>query len=358
MIINIISSRKGGGAEMLVNELHKIYLKKRLPVHSIFFSGNYEKGDKDISIFKLNPRSPYNIFLLRKLIKKITKNYRNKIIIHSHLTWPFYYTVLALLGFSDIKLIYTEHNTYNKRRKIPLFFLLERFFYSKYSKIICISKGTHDSLSKWVGPKISNNLITIMNGSRIFKRKSRSLIDNRLPELISIGSLTKQKNFFTTILAISKLRQKILKYTIIGEGKEKKKLKKIIKKNNLEHKVKLVSWTDDIRKYLYKSDIQLIPSIWEGFGLVAVEGMSSGIQVVASNVDGLKEVLGSKNPAVRYVNQAISVEEWIETIEMSIKDLHNFGSEKVSKFASLQANKYSLDKMAKSYLNLYNSINN
>lgn len=353
MIVNIITSNKGGGAETLVAELHKIYLNRNLAVHTIYFSGISKKKDKNKTTLGLNSRSPLNIFSLRKILKRLLAKSKNGLIVHTHLTWPFFYTVLATWGLKKIKLFYTEHNTTNKRRNIPMLWLIERFFYSKYSKIVCISEGTKKSLSNWVGPKISKNLITIMNGSKIYTLKNRSSIKKRLPILISIGSLSDQKNFSTTIYAVSKLRKMINKYIIVGEGEERLRIKEIIKREQLEDKVKLVGWTDKIEEYLYLSDIQLIPSKWEGFGLVAVEGMSTGLPIVASSVDGLKEVLGSNNPSVYLVKKPDIIEGWIKSIKIAINDLKEKGSNEIARHSRLQAKKFTLEKMANEYLNLY-----
>ena len=355
MIINIISSIKGGGAEKLVSEIQSIYLKKNILFHNIYFSGNHNNVDVNNTILGTNPRSPLNIFRLRKVIKKLLSSNKKGLIVHAHLTWPFFYSVLAIIGLKKISLFFTEHNTYNRRRKIPFFWIFERFFYNKYKKIVCISKGTQKSLSKWVGPNISGKLITIMNGSKIYNLKNRSSINERLPKLISIGSLSKQKNFSTIIHAIAKIKDDIDTYLIIGEGKEEKKLNKIIQLNNLKDKVKLIGWSDKIENYLCISDILIIPSLWEGFGLVAIEGMSTGLPIVASNVEGLVEVTGDSSPSVNLVKEIRSSEAWANEIKKTIEKLKIFGPKYISKISHNHSKKFSLDKMAKSYLDMYHS---
>jgi len=60
----------------------------------------------------------------------------------------------------------------------------------------------------------------------------------------------------------------------------------------LADKVALEGHRSDIAPFLMSADIFLIPSLWEGFGLVAVEGMNAGLPVIAANVSGLREVVG------------------------------------------------------------------
>lgn len=52
-----------------------------------------------------------------------------------------------------------------------------------------------------------------------------------------------------------------------------------------------MGYQKDIGRILKACDAMVVPSLWEGFGLVAVEAMASGCPVVASNVDGLKDVV-------------------------------------------------------------------
>ena len=148
MIINVISAPKGGGAELLVQELHKLYLEKSVRSKNLYLSGgSYGLGENE-KVISGNPRLPLNIFFIRRQLRLFINKSDEKIIVHTHLTWPFLYVALATIGLKNLRLVYTEHDTSNKRRKIPLFWLLERLIYRRYSKIICISEGVYESLAK------------------------------------------------------------------------------------------------------------------------------------------------------------------------------------------------------------------
>ncbi len=352
-LIQIISSSKGGGAELLVRELHKIYLSQNLDVQTIYLIGSSEGLGKNESVLGVNPRSPINIFRIRKILKQLSRNAKAHLTVHVHLTWPFLYVTLASLGLSNIKLIYTEHNTTNKRRNIPLLWVLERLLYARFSRIICISQGVEKALANWVGSSIAKRLITIPNGSRIYSLGERPSLEGRLPRLVSIGSLSFRKNFATAISAIAQLQDEIDTYTIIGEGSERALLEQIIQSKQLGDKVSLRGWVDDIEAHLHTADIQLIPSLWEGFGLVAVEGMSTGLPVVASNVDGLREVLDATNPSVTLVNEPESVDEWVAVIRKAIANIRAQGADNLACSSRQQAEKFTLDQMAARYLDVY-----
>jgi glycosyltransferase involved in cell wall biosynthesis len=352
MVINVISSSKGGGAECLVSELSNYYLKNSILFHTIYFSDSGLNTTK-YTYFNMNCRNPIIIYRLRESIKNLKKKYSGECNIHVHLTWPFFYTIIATLFIDNINLYFTEHNTTNKRRSIPFFWIIERLFYGRYKKVICISSATRKNLLNWIGSKYSEKLITIPNGARFFNVHTRECLKNRLPKIISIGSLTKQKNFITPILAISKLRSKIQDYTILGAGALEIKLKKAIKAEGLEEKVKLLGWVDSVERYLHASDIQIISSLWEGFGLCAVEGMSTGIFIVCSNVDGLCDVVGSSNTTAIFVDKPECVESWVTAINTAIYKINNSKPETIALNSSKAAAIYSLDKMCKRYYDLY-----
>lgn len=353
MIINIIPTIEGGGAEIIVQEIHKICLSKNLESHIIYFSGNSIDLGPNITALGVNRKNPLIIFYLRNVIKKLLIKSEEDLVIHVHLTWAFFYTALAVLGLRNIKLFYTEHGMMNRRRKIPFFRIIDRLFYARYVRVICISQGVHRSLAKWVGFKIKQRLVTIPNGSRIFQVHNRASIRDRLPRLISIGSLIYDKNFSTAIAAISRLKDDIESYTIIGEGSERVKLEKIIKSLQLDKKVKLIGWSNNIKEHLYNSDIQLVPSLVEGFGLVVTEGMSTGLPIVASNIEGLTEVLGCPNPSVTLINEIQSIEDWEKGIIKAINNIKKLEIDEISKFSSLQAKKFTFEKMTERYLDIY-----
>jgi len=354
MIVNIISSNKGGGAEVLVRELHKIYLSKGLKSHVIYSTGSADELGDNETILGLNPRNPLNVFRIRKLLKCLSRESDQEMIVHVHLTWPLYFVTLACIGLKNIRLVYTEHSTNNNRRNIPLIWIIERIIYDRYDHIVCISEGVRKALANWVGPRISQRLITIPNGARLYSVVDRSELKGRLPRLVSVGSLSFRKNFDSVIKAIARLRNEIACYTIVGEGPERKKLEKIIHNESLEDKVKLVGWRDSVEGELCASDIQIIPSLWEGFGLVAVEGMSTGLPVVASNVDGLREVLGEKNQSVTLVNDPKSVDEWVSAIRVTINKVSSQGPRKLAILSRRQAEKFTIEKMAERYIDVYN----
>lgn len=359
-IIQIITSPTGGGAEVLVRELGERISHYGYESEVVYFN-TYSSGADTINLQKnetvlgIKCRSLKAIWELRKLFKeRCTSN--QKCIIHAHLTWPFFYVVLASIGM-NLNLVFTEHSTTNGRRDIPLFKYIERFFYGRYKKIISISQGTKESLDKWIGDKLVDKSVLVQNGSRLYDFKKRDNIsENQTIKFVSVGSLNDRKGFDTAIKALALLKDKNWQYTIIGEGPEREKLEQLIKKLKVEKNVKLIGWSDKIEDYLHNVDIQLISSLWEGFGLVAVEGMSTGLPIVASNVDGLREVLDTENPAVFLVDKNQDEDNFKQKIEECIEKCKQDTST-MAKASRIQAEKFSMDKMIDGYIEVYQDIN-
>lgn len=356
-IIQVITRPTGGGAEVLVRELGERVSFHGYESEVIYFntdsSGAQHYSPKENeTVLGVSNRNIKAIWMLRKEFKKRVTN-NQKVLVHAHLTWAFFYVALASMGL-NVKLVYTEHSTTNKRRKIPFFQYVERFFYSRYAKIICISQGTKNSLDNWIGEKLSANTQVVQNGSRIYEYKNRESHDGIL-KFVSVGSLTYKKGFETAIGALAMIVDKQWSYKIIGEGPERQKLQDLIDGLGLGKKIKLVGWSEEIEKHLHDADIQLIPSLWEGFGLVAVEGMSTGLPIVASNVDGLQEVLDEKNKAVFLVDEYKNPQSFRDKIEKCI-DKWDTEAEVMAKSSRNQAEKFSMDKMVDGYIEVYKEV--
>ena len=114
--------------------------------------------------------------------------------------------------------------------------------------------------------------------------------------LISIGRLTKQKNYKFLISNFKKLLTEYddIKLLIIGEGEEKKLLQDFIKNLNIEQKVKLIGYEKNIYKYLKNSKYYISTSVWEGSSLAMIDAAYMGLPLLCSDCPtGRKEFIGN-----------------------------------------------------------------
>jgi glycosyltransferase involved in cell wall biosynthesis len=200
---------------------------------------------------------------------------------------------------------------------------------SKITKIICPSEELKDFLS---ANKIfdESKMIVIQDPHLSIKRinnlKNEEVTDEFFDDkkiLISIGRLTKQKNYPFLINNFNKLISKYndIKLLIIGSGEMKIKLEKLINKSGLQNKVKLINHNQNIYKYLKKSNYYVSTSVWEGSSLAMIDAAYMGIPILCSNCPtGRKEFIDKNERGFLY-NEGNDLDFLNKFIEMHEMDL-------------------------------------
>lgn len=309
-ILHIINNLGSGGAEKLIETMLPLLNKeKNIKVELLLLTDKNNVFDKKLkeSGIKINVvpyrniKSLKNIFYIRNFIVK------NKYdIIHVHIFPSQYWVSLAsfLIFKNKPVFITTEHSTENRRRKYKIFKIIDSIIYSRYKKIICISEDTKNNLKNWIifSKNKVNKFEVINNGIDINRFKSAKKYDKKLIVPFSkedsifitmVGRFCQEKDQGTLIEAFSKILQLYPDsyLLLVGEGPLLEEKKIMVKNLKIEKNIYFLGFRADIDRILKISDIVVLSSHWEGFGLSAVEGMASGIPVIASKVKGLKEIV-------------------------------------------------------------------
>ena len=108
--------------------------------------------------------------------------------------------------------------------------------------------------------------------------------------LIQVARFNKYKDHRTLIKSLKILPNNI-KLILVGDGELKFEIKKLINELDLNKRVALLGVRMDVPNLLKSSDISILSSHSEGFGLVAIEGMASGKPFVGSDVKGLSNIV-------------------------------------------------------------------
>ena len=147
--------------------------------------------------------------------------------------------------------------------------------------------------------ELLNDPVFVVKDTIKKKKESINNLDLKKNEyFLSIGRLTKQKNFIFLIKCFNKLVKDHtdIKLVIIGNGEEKEKINQFIKTNNLEKKIILLSYQKNVFKFLKNCRAFILSSLWEDPGFVLVEAMVSDCVVLSSNCpNGPKEIIEEKN---------------------------------------------------------------
>ncbi len=169
------------------------------------------------------------------------------------------------------------------------YFILEVFSTLFCNKLVIVNKF----YKRYFWFLHSQKLLTIYNGIDFKRLKPKKEKNDEIRKIIFVGRLGKQKSPMTFLKAIKILleTEKNVIVSIVGDGEFYFKIKTYITENHLENNVRLLGWRDDVPELLAEHDIFCATSIYEPFGLVFCEAGFTGLPVVATNVDGVPEVV-------------------------------------------------------------------
>ncbi|HHX70388.1 MAG TPA: glycosyltransferase [Gallicola sp.] len=216
-------------------------------------------------IYDLTFKSIYNPILIFK-IRPYLKRYD---IIHFHLFPTLYWVVLAKwISFSNVKLVYTEHSTSNKRRSVPLFRFFDRFIYNKIDSIVTIADEVDLNLKKHLNlneskfQQIENGVdVNYYNSSKPYAKDK--FFSNNDFILIQVSSFRWQKDQKTLIESLQYLPDNI-KLLLVGDGPLIDESKQLAKELQLNERILFLGNRDDVPRLLNTSDVDVLSSRHEG----------------------------------------------------------------------------------------------
>ena len=338
---------EAGGAERLVVSIHD-FISKKNQHSSCFGILKVKKIIQGCNSAELTKVYSFKAFI--SILKYFNEHVCDSDIVHSHL-FPsnFYCSIIKLLGLTKARLITTEHSTSNRRRGRFFGKIIDYITYYPCDQIICISHGVKKSLTDWM-PFSAEKIKIINNGIKLYKKLRTKKKHNKTLKIISVGSLRDVKNYDKAIMAMSKIKNLNFSWLIAGSGNLLNPLLKKVEKLKLEDKVFFLGFVDNVNDLLDDSDIFLIPSKWEGFGLSAVEAMHSSLPIIASDVDGLKQVVHSEPPSALYVDP--NDEDDISDKVKMLLESDNL-RQKLGKAAYEKSKDFSIENMLNNYYELY-----
>lgn len=342
-ILHVITSLEIGGAQKLLTDLLPLQAISENVTLLVYerICNDFEKTleQADINIICLEEHNYYN----PKVIFRMRKIFKDYDIVHAHLFPTIYWVSLAARGLK-IKLIYTEHSTFNSRREKWYFKPIERFMYKRYDKIISISRQTQDALTLWLGEH-DERFIIIENG--VDTKKFSSIKTPVIPEsLIMVSRFATSKDQETVIKAMKYIDKKAT-LRFVGDGENRIHCEKLTEELGLADRIQFLGARSDVAELISSAYIGIQSSKWEGFGLTAVEIMACGKPIVASDVDGLKQVVEGAGVIFKCGNE----NELAATVNHLLND--NDYYQKVSERCSLRALEYDISVMSKKYLDVY-----
>ena len=354
-ILHVITSLHTGGAEKLMVDLLPRLKEHGHDVDLLLFDGTETSFRRDIEkagikVFDLGKGgSVYSPLKLIKLLPYL----RKYDIIHTHNTAPQLFAAIGSM-LCSVVLCTTEHTTSNRRRGSRWCAPIDYWMYSRYRKVICISQKTETALINSL-KRFPTTTVVINNGIDI--AKYTSAISETLSKkqdgceiaLMQVAGFRYQKDQKTVIRALTLLPECVHLY-FVGDGEFKNECIEYAHEYNVSARTHFLGIRTDVPRILKDADIVIMSSHWEGFGLAAVEGMAAGKPVIASDVDGLREVVKGAGLLFEKGNETALATQ-IKSLIASKELWSNVASKCYER-----AQQFDISKMVKGYLNIYNQI--
>lgn len=280
-----------GGAERIVYQLSSDLKDEFDSVHVASTGGLWEselsaKGIQHHKILDIDSKNPLTVLKLLTSIRQIIK--KNKItIVHTHHRMAAFYIRLLKLVHPKLIHVYTAHNVF--KDKLPLY-----RFALKNAKSVAVGEAVNKNLKEDV---VITDSRVIYNGV-VLKET-----DDHVDEIISYGGiklgciarLSEQKGLTYLLDAMSLLTVKDIRLFIVGDGELRNELENKVKELDLQDSVTFLGYRKDIVECINSFDFCVLPSVFEGFGLVAIEAFMNSKTLVATDIPGLNEVVTNKN---------------------------------------------------------------
>jgi len=255
-----------------------------------------------------------NLNMQRAATQIIKSKQGGSIIIHAH-DWLAAKAGIGLKHLNRVPLVSTIHATeYGRRGGVfsdynRMIHEIEVWLGSESKRVICCSHFMAEQVNKvlavpyekirvipnGIDPSIFTNLKGVGEVRSRFAERGEKLV-------LFVGRLVVEKGVHVLLDAIPKVLQKVeAKFVIAGDGYLRSEVVKRVAERGLGGKVHVTGYldTDTIRRLFLAADVCVIPSLYEPFGIVALEAMAAGCPVVASDTGGLSEIVEHEKTGVK-----------------------------------------------------------
>ena len=319
--------------------------------HSVDIATNEFDGTKpvqscyrewDCAIYPIScSRSPLNkgnIAAIRE-IREIVKR-GNYDIVHCHTPIAAACTRLACksLRKNGLKVIYTAHG-FHFYKGAPLknwlvYYPIEWLCSFWTDVLVTINKEDFERAKKQLhvkrveyvpGVGIDVAKFAETKVDRVKKRREIGVPEDAVL-LVSVGELNENKNHSVVIKALSRIGNNNIHYSIAGKGEFDEKLRRLAKRVGVQDQVHLLGFRVDVNEIYTAADICVFPSIREGLGLAAVEGMACGLPLIVSDNRGTRGFLSTENAITCRYDDADAFAEAIKTVSYDKKLREKMGA--------------------------------
>ncbi|MGB6407912.1 MAG: N-acetyl-alpha-D-glucosaminyl L-malate synthase BshA [Planococcus donghaensis] len=337
-----------GGSGVIATELGKMLAEKGHEVHFITSSTpfrlnktypNIYNHQVDINTYSVFQYAPYDIALATK-ISEVIKN-EGLDLLHVHYAIP--HAVCAILGRdmagSNIGIVTTLHGTditvlgSDSSLKEAI-----RYGIEKSDIVTAVSDSLRDQTYELIQPDKTIETVYNFVDEREYYPKSETKLKEQLgidaaeKVIIHVSNFRNVKRVQDVVETFSLARQQInCKLLLVGDGPEMGRIIQQVRDLGIEEHVLFLGKRDDLAEFYSISDIKLLLSEKEAFGLVLLEAMACGVPVIGTNIGGMPEIinpgvngflveLGDTSQAARYAVDMLSDKAQLEELRQGALD--------------------------------------
>ncbi|MDB9954476.1 N-acetyl-alpha-D-glucosaminyl L-malate synthase BshA [Flavobacteriaceae bacterium] len=368
MNIGIVCYPTFGGSGVLATELGLELSRKGHEVHFITYSqpvrlellsSNVHFHEVNVPEYPLFHYQPYELALSSKLVDMVKIHKID--VLHVHYAIPHAYAAYMAKKMLyeegiDIPFVTTLHGTdITLVGSHPFYKTAVTFSINKSDAVTSVSQNLKDDTQRLFNTKkeiqVVPNFIDIDKYKNTYKDCDRDLLALPKERVITHVSNFRPVKRIADVIEIFYRIQKELpaKLMMVGEGPERKEAELLCETYKIEDKVVFLGNSSEVDKILCFSDLFLLPSQTESFGLAALEAMASGVPVISSNSGGIPEV--NIQGVSGFLSPVGAIDEMAENALKILKDdavLNTF-----KKGAQATATKFDIHKIVPFYEAIY-----
>ena len=310
MKIGIVCYPTFGGSGVVATELgmaladkgHEVhFITYNQPVRLDFLSHNLHFHQVVIEEYPLFEYQPYELALSTKMVEVVRKYSLE--VLHVHYAIPHAYAaymakqMLKEKGL-DVRVVTTLHGTdITLVGSHPTYKSAVEFSINNSDVVTAVSNNLKETTNKLFNItkdiKVIYNFIDAKKYDNAQKEECKRIALAQPHERIftHVSNFRPVKRVEDVVKIFSEVRKEIpAKLLMIGEGPERAKAEKLVKELNIIDDVFFLGNSTEVAKILCYTDVFLLPSQTESFGLAALEAMAAGSAVISTNTGGLPEV--------------------------------------------------------------------
>ncbi len=372
MNIGIVCYPTYGGSGVVATELgialaqkgHQVhFITSHQPVKLNFLSHNLHFHEVFVENYPLFHYQPYNLALSSKLVESVEKYDLD--VLHVHYAIPHAYAaymakqMLKDVGI-DIPIVTTLHGTdITLVGSHPVYKPAVEFSINHSDAVTTVSNSLKSDTLRLFN--IKKNIEVIYNFIDFEKQASWSdeecmrdtLADSDEKILAHVSNLRPVKRVLDVIRIFHKVQKEIpSKLILVGDGPDKEKADLLAKELGVKDKVLFLGKSDEIRKILCLTDLFLLPSETESFGLAALEAMAAHTPVISSNTGGLSEV--NYHGVTGFLSDVGDVDDMAKNAIYLLSDEDRLDKFKKQAFES--AHQFSIETILPKYVSMYERV--